>query len=638
MKKAKHILKIKAMVLGLVAIFGCSGEEGPPTWEPVMRLGISNFSGCNELQFYVWNQLETKRQRELELMRYWEERQEDNEDIIALDSAPAGSSFDDNSSEETFTNVQESGVDEADSVKVGTHHIFVAKSRKKLEVVNRANLDYLGSLTFSYDLMPELFTDGNQMILLGVSSGSTLIKVYRVLPGEMPSLISERSMSGNYYHSRLVEGKLVLAFRDYLSNTSYGYASEIPVPLNPVKIEAGGKVGGVSCDCLVKPRVENYDFGMTKIASLDTRSEDLPVSTIGVLGGGEHLYMTQNNIYLSGSDYFRGWRVNGNDRLLIVTKVGFNGENNEITPLAVGAVEGWVKDQWAFKEYADHDALSIATTTRNGGLKNHLWVLKHNEGKLDLVASVRDFGATEDIRAIRYVRNMAYVVTFKKTDPLFAIDMTDPLNPRMMGELVIPGFSTYLHPVSEDRLVGVGFDVDDQGRFAWFRGIQISLFDVSDPMNLSRLDNITMGDRGSYSEVTSNHHAFHFDSENNVVGIPIVELTSDEGSLSNHYGTKVSFSGVNFFKVERGGLKKLSSVSHYDFIPGLCQQRLAQGQWWQHPGRSLDINRVFKVDGKLLAISRFAITQHIADSPLEVIHSVTFPQDDAENCSTSSYY
>jgi uncharacterized secreted protein with C-terminal beta-propeller domain len=129
----------------------------------------------------------------------------------------------------------------------------------------------------------------------------------------------------------------------------------------------------------------------------------------------------------------------------------------------------------------------------------------------------------------------AYFVTFEKIDPLFVIDLSEPTNPSVLGELHIPGYSDYLHPYDETHLFGVGKHTveAEEGDFAWYQGIKISLFDVSNVTNPIQMDNVTIGDRGSDSPLLYDHKAFLFDKSKNLLVVPILEAKID---TSKYFG------------------------------------------------------------------------------------------------------
>ncbi|HET7713724.1 MAG TPA: beta-propeller domain-containing protein, partial [Patescibacteria group bacterium] len=142
-------------------------------------------------------------------------------------------------------------------------------------------------------------------------------------------------------------------------------------------------------------------------------------------------------------------------------------------------------------------------------------VLALEDGRLNKIGELTGLGKTEQIYSVRFIGDRGYVVTFRQTDPLYVIDLSDPKNPTVSGELKIPGFSSYLHPVGENLLLGVGQDATEEGRV---QGSQISLFDVSDPKNPTRTSQLSLG--GGSSEIQYDHHAFLFWQKTGLAVIP----------------------------------------------------------------------------------------------------------------------
>jgi uncharacterized secreted protein with C-terminal beta-propeller domain len=137
-----------------------------------------------------------------------------------------------------------------------------------------------------------------------------------------------------------------------------------------------------------------------------------------------------------------------------------------------------------------------------------------------------------------------YLVTFKKTDPLFAIDLSDPASPKVLGSLKIPGYSDYLHPYDENHLIGVGKETVEasEGNFAWYQGIKLSLFDVSNVNEPKQLSKYVIGDRGTDSPVLSDPKAFLFDKSSGLLVIPVNLAEIDTTAATpapNAYGTMV---------------------------------------------------------------------------------------------------
>ncbi|ADC65096.1 Beta propeller domain protein [Ferroglobus placidus DSM 10642] len=173
----------------------------------------------------------------------------------------------------------------------------------------------------------------------------------------------------------------------------------------------------------------------------------------------------------------------------------------ELEPVAVGEVPGRLLNQFSMDEYEGY--LRVATTF---GDENDLYVLDED---LNVVGSITGFGKTERIYAVRFIADRGYIVTFRQIDPFFVIDLSNPRKPEIKGVLKIPGFSSYLHPITDHLILGIG----KEGSY-----VKISLFDVSNAENPEEVDKFVL--KEVWSEVLSNHHAFLLDSKHKVFFLP----------------------------------------------------------------------------------------------------------------------
>ena len=173
----------------------------------------------------------------------------------------------------------------------------------------------------------------------------------------------------------------------------------------------------------------------------------------------------------------------------------------EMKIVASGEVPGRLLNQFSMDEYGGY--LRVATTVGNA---NDLYIL---DSGLRIVGSIRGFGETERIYAVRFIAERGYIVTFRQTDPFFVIDLSDPENPKMAGELKIPGYSSYLHPLGGSLILGIGMEGSN---------VKLSLFDVSDPRNPVEVDKYLL--KESWSEVIGNHRAFLADEKHEIFFIP----------------------------------------------------------------------------------------------------------------------
>jgi uncharacterized secreted protein with C-terminal beta-propeller domain len=187
---------------------------------------------------------------------------------------------------------------------------------------------------------------------------------------------------------------------------------------------------------------------------------------------------------------------------------------------------------------------------------------------METVGKLEGLAPREDIYSARFAGDRCYVVTFKKVDPLFVIDLANPTNPHVLGKLKIPGFSNYLHPYDENHVIGLGKEAteSESGDFAWYQGLKISLFDVTDVTNPREIAKIEVGDRGTDSPALSDPHAFLFSLERNLLIIPILEAKIDSSNYGgnppdNAYGDYV-YQGAYVFKISLEGITLLGRVTH----------------------------------------------------------------------------
>jgi hypothetical protein len=181
----------------------------------------------------------------------------------------------------------------------------------------------------------------------------------------------------------------------------------------------------------------------------------------------------------------------------------------------------------------------------------------------------------EDIRAVRFDGDRAFVVTFKKTDPLFVFDLSDPAAPKQLGELKIPGFSTYMQRLDANHLLAIGFTADDMGDFAFFNGIQIQIFDITNLSNPTLLFKNVIGTRGSASEALTNHLAFNYFAPKKLLAIP---MTICEGGGNGVYGDQLTFAGLMAFDISLE-----TGITEHGRLPFLDPSQTGAGTcgtWW----------------------------------------------------------
>jgi inhibitor of cysteine peptidase len=315
----------------------------------------------------------------------------------------------------------------------------------------------------------------------------------------------------------------------------------------------------------------------------------------------------------------------------IINKFSIDGLDVEF--VAQGNVLGNVLNQFSMDEFDGY--FRIATTTGNSWdeknpQENHLYVLNDD---LDIVGKLDDLAPNERIYSARFMGDKAYLVTFKNIDPLFVIDLSNPKNPEVLGELKIPGYSDYLHPYDETHLIGIGKDTESfkvewgDGERVIPSGVKLALFDVSDLSNPKVIDSVVIGDRGTQSDALYDHKAFLFDKNKDIMVLPITVAKIDEskypeGIESWTYGDYV-FMGAYVYGVDlEDGFSLKAKITHLDSDLKSLEYYLEYDKKIQ---RSLYINDV------LYTLSQSKIMANDMSNDFEDIKSIILKEDDEKD-------
>jgi inhibitor of cysteine peptidase len=281
-------------------------------------------------------------------------------------------------------------------------------------------------------------------------------------------------------------------------------------------------------------------------------------------------------------------------------------KNGSLEYKTFGEVTGRVLNQFSMDESGGY--FRIATTRSrdwsrfnndNSQSYSNIYVL---DTDMKIVGKVEELAKGEQIYSVRFMQNRAYMVTFKQTDPLFVIDLSNPTKPQVLGELKVPGFSSYLHPYDETTLIGLGKESDDSGRI--IGGIKLSLFDVSNVSNPTEIDKYVLGDRNSDSIAINEHKAFLFSKDKNLLAIPasmqegIIEIQegiSFEENIKIMPPIRKYFNGVAVFNISKKGFELKGKIDHSDENSAYS---------WNNVSRSLYIDDVlYSLSNKYLKVN-----------------------------------
>jgi len=267
---------------------------------------------------------------------------------------------------------------------------------------------------------------------------------------------------------------------------------------------------------------DSFESYVNVIAVNILNDHEAPNERSYLLGHASTTYVSQNNIYITYQAY--------NDQTQETKIHRINIDEGRIKYEASGQVPGYVLNQFSMDEHNGY--FRIATTTGHvwsmlSTSRNHVYIL---DTEFNIVGALEDLAPGEKIYSARFMGNRCYLVTFKKVDPLFVIDLSTPANPQVLGQLKITGYSDYLHPYDENHIIGIGKETieAEEGNFAWYQGVKISLFDVTDVAVPKEVAKYEIGDRGTDSPILTDHKAFLFDKNRNLLVIPVTVAEIDE--------------------------------------------------------------------------------------------------------------
>ncbi|MEO1268462.1 MAG: beta-propeller domain-containing protein [Myxococcota bacterium] len=367
-----------------------------------------------------------------------------------------------------------------------------------------------------------------------------------------------------------------------------------------------------SCSELYRPG-ELSHLSVLSLVHLDLDADlASPVTNTGLLADGWTVYASRDNLYVAqSSQWWWGW--GDFDLETHIHKFALRNAQGRPQYVGSGAVDGWLLNQFSMSE---HDGVLRVATTDNdwsqpveaqGG--NNITILQEDAGQLETIGELRGLAPGEQIYAARMIGDKGYLVTFRQVDPLFTLDLSDPANPRLVGELKIPGYSAYLHPMDNGHLLAVGMDGTDDGQLT---GMQVSIFDVSDFANPRLAHKFALGDNAwTWSEALWNHHAFTY--HNNRLAIP--------ASYETHSPTDgwSYFSGLVVLDIDaEAGISEVGRIDHSD----LASRMSCPAEYEQFDGGcddfyrynwQADMRRSIFIEDNLYSISNIGLKV----SPLE---------------------
>lgn len=391
--------------------------------------------------------------------------------------------LEDNGREIAIVDTRDQDMKKVASVEVGEqeyiHEFYVVPDRKKMAVV----CGQQGSGSMEVDPLYSRGGIGN--------SGVTEAVTYDIQDPENPKEEGRVTQSGEYNSSRMADGYLYLFSQVYLWGDVVLGEPRTYVPL----------INGepVSEKNIFLPQVNRANM-YEVITTVDLEKPDKMKDSKAVFSKGGQAYVSNRNIYF----YETEWG-NFSGCVTTVRKIAY--KDGKLEAKAQGQFDGYLNDSFSIDEYEGN--LRVVTTEDD---TNSVYVL---DEELETIGSIENLAEDERIYSARFMGDTGYFVTFRETDPLFSVDLSDPKNPKIVGELKIPGFSDYLHFYGNNRLLGIGMNVDEKTMTT--DGVKITMFDISDKTDVKEEDTYVL--KNVYStDVSYDYKAALVDWEKNLIG------------------------------------------------------------------------------------------------------------------------
>ena len=487
--------------------------------------------------------------------------------------------------EYSTTNIQVENVDEADITKTDGDYIYSLSEEKVIitDVRDENQIKIASEIEQNdSDIIPiDLILYNNKLVVISEEIESstiysrnydniTFVSIYDISDKENPKEVKNYQLEQTYYTSRCIDGRLYVI--------SSGYLKEENDEIVTYYYEDGEQIDP-GYKNIKRIKDLNTD-AQTILSMLDLNNINEKVKVNSYLMDVENAYVSENNIYLLDEKY--EWKYSGTPEISSI--FGFKGilgafsndyyENEDsgtytniykFNLLEDGSIKydkkakekGETINQFSIDEYAGN--LRMALYDSEGSRV----VIFNNE--MEKIGETEALAEGERMYSSRFLGNKAYLVTYKTIDPLFVIDLSNPERPEVLGELKIPGYSTYLHPYDENHLIGIGMQTeervnrDSSGRVrstsAVITGMKMALFDVTDVNNPVQISETIIGDSRTTSAILTNHKALLFSKEKQLLAIPVNNYTEDfeiENSSDEYDSIVSSYTNYNKQYVSEG--------------------------------------------------------------------------------------
>ncbi len=409
--------------------------------------------------------------------------------------------------EYTRTNNQVEGIEEADIVKTDGTYIYSSYQdavSSTISIVKAEGKDsaQIGKIVLADVQVQALYVQDRWLVVLAEdentladdTNSQTRIYLYDVSDPENPVCRSKSSQSGTYSDSRLTGNIL------YTISVKRVYEAEKKTDKKEYIPEVGGRL--LPEDRLYCPNLgESSEYLVFQ--SIDLSQSGKTIDSMAVLGAEGTYYMSEKNIYVATET--DAWRK---------TKISrYSYEKGTIKYACEKVINGTILNQFSMDEYEGNLRFAATTYDDNGKTTNGLYIV---DSSFKTIGSVSRLAPGERIYSARFMEESVYFVTYRETDPLFLVDVSDPANPVVKDKLKIPGFSDYLHPFGENMLLGIGSIQDKEGNSY----VKLSMFDISDPEKVKEIHSKKL-EKNTTQNIGSDHKGIVVDVERNRIAFGV---------------------------------------------------------------------------------------------------------------------
>ncbi len=382
-----------------------------------------------------------------------------------------------------------------------------------------------------------------------------------------------------------------------------------------------------SCNDFYKSN-SSVHLGLATVATLNLDTPDVTPGRSSIVGEVGEIYASEKSLYIASSHWW-WWPMPGQTDWTYLHKFDLS-DKNRAAYVASGGVEGHIVDQFSMDENNGYFRVATTLNRRVPDIKNpsNRWglietsnrisVLGENSGALGLIGQTEELAVGERIYSSRFVGDRGFVVTFRQIDPLFTFDLSSPSQPRKVGELKVPGFSTYIHPLDPTHLLTMGVYVPETGTGP--RNLQLQIFDVSDFANPKQTFTQQVGSAYGWSEATYEHKAFNYFPERKLLAIPFSDYVY---SPSNPWGSFVS--EIRVFGVDATtGFSSRGAVSMKDVYMGAGTPEF---YYWYSPWVRRSVMATDAGQDYVYAVSDAGVRSANLASPGTALSTVIFPRE-----------